>query len=257
MFTIVMIFIVIFQSLGNDMIMYKYNIFRSLYKSYFREMNNLFEVDNYKNFKIYHKIVDNNKPFIFYFAPILVPRRMEKILKSDCNLIQIHSNDIFLKPVNQKKKYLEVFDYFTSKYNINDNIHIFGMCSFTDLSCYIVHKRANKVKSLIIDSPMDNYRKAINNIRSIHWINMFFKDDYTFDKNFNIPVDVLLIQYEGETICTIKDSIIKAKKLKNENNNVYLYTVKTLKNDIYEKIEHALSYYYEEYPKIINEWIYS
>lgn len=257
MFTLVMFIILIFQSLGNDFILYRMNFFRSLYKSYFRDMNNLFEVDNYKNFKIYHKIIDNNKPYIFYFAPIIVPKRMEKILDANCNLIQIHCNEITLKPLLQKKKYIEVFDYFTSKYNINDNIHIFGMCSFTDLSCYIVHKRSNKVKSLIIDSPMDSYRKAINNIRSIHWINMFFKDDYTLYKKYNIPVDVLLIQFEGETICTIEDSIEKSKKLKNNNNNVYLYIVKTLKTEITENTKHALSYHYEEYPKIINQWLYS
>jgi len=257
MFIIIMLFIVIFQSIGNDIILYRMNFFRSLYKNYYIDMNKLFEVDNYKNFKIYHKIIDSDKPFIFYFSPMVNPKRLEKIFESDCNIVQIQYKKLVLRPSTQKKKYIEAFDYFTSKYNISNNIHVFGVCSFTDLSCYIVHKRPDKIKSLILDSPMYNYRKTIKNIRSIHWINMFFKDDYTLYKKYNIPVDVLLIQFEGETICTIEDSIEKSKKLKNNNNNVYLYIVKTLKTEITENTKHALSYHYEEYPKIINQWLYS
>lgn len=246
--------VLLFHSLGNDIVVNKANYLKSLYKKEYKYVKENMNMIQFENYKILYKIVDKNKPYIFHFCPVLFVERIKKLVETDVNIIHIHSTNTFVRPKSLKNQYIKVFDFCLSNLNITKDIILLGVCSFTDICLYIAHKRNNIIKSIILESIMDRHIDTINNIKSIKWIKFLSKDEYTINKNFKITKDILVINYKEELICPIKDTLNKVKKLKNDNNNIYFFIPKKYPKD--KKIGHAEALLFEDYVDTIKKWIY-
>lgn len=253
-FLIIGLFIVLlFYNLGNDMVVNRSNFMKSLYKQEYKYVQENMDNIIYENYKIYYKIVDETKPFIFHFCPVLFVERIKKLKETDANIIQIHYNKTFVKPIVIKKQYLKAFDFCVENFKIKNNITLLGVCSFTDLCCYVAHKRKDKINKIILDSTMNTHLDTLNNMK-FKFIRFLAKDEYTINKKFNIPHDILVINYKEESICPIKDALKKVKKLKNDKNNIYFYITKKYPKK--EKLHHAEAFFFDDYVDIIKKWIY-
>jgi hypothetical protein len=251
--TIGLFIVLIFQSLGNDLVVNRSNFMKSYFKYDYDYVKENLKTIYFNNYKIVYKIIDKNKPFLFYFSPVLYAEKIKRFLEVECNFIQIHYNNTFVKPKIIKKQYLKAFDFCLDQFNITKNVVLLGICSFTDLSLYVAHKRINVIKNLILESTMNTLLDTVNHLKNIRYIKFLLKDEYTINKKFNITKDILLINYKEEFICPIKDSLNKVKKIKNENNNIYLYFPKKYPKD--KRIGHADAHYFEDYVDVLKKWI--
>jgi len=252
-FLIIAFFIILlFYNLGNDIIVNRTNYMKSLYKKEYKYVKEHMNYVKYENYKILYKIIDKTKPFIFHFCPVLFVERIKKLVETDCNVIHIYHNKTFVKPSAMKKQYLKAFDFCVEYFKIK-NIILLGVCSFTDLCCYVAHKRKDIINKIILESTMNTHLDTINNM-IFRFIKFLAKDEYTIDKKFNIPKDILVINYKEEKICQIKDTLMKIKKIKNNNNTIYFYIPKKYPKN--KKIKHAEAFLFEDYVDILKKWIH-
>lgn len=244
--------ILLFYNLGNDLVVNRSNFMKSLYKEEYKYVHENMNNIKYENYKIFYKIIDETKPFIFHFCPVLFVERVKKLVDTDANVIQIHYNNTFVKPNIIKKQYLKAFDFCVEHFKIK-NIVLLGVCSFTDLCCYVAHKRNDIVDKIILDATMNTHLDTLNHMK-FKFIRFLAKDEYTINKKFKITKDILFINYKEETICPIQDALKKFKKLKNDKNNIYLYITKKYPKK--EKLHHAEAFFFEDYVDILKKWIY-
>lgn len=251
---IALIIILTFHSLGGDLIINRSKIFKSLVKIEYKFVKENMNKFVYKNYNVYHKIIDETKPYIFIFSPVLFHKRTMNYL-GKFNVIEIHYKNSFIKPDMIKKNYLEAFDYTVKYFGITKNIVPIGVCCCTDISLYITHKRSNLVSCVILESAMNKYIQSVNNINAIKWIKFLAKDSYSIDKNFYIPKNILIINYEEEKICPMNQSFMKAQKLKNNDNNVYLFIPKILDKNNKSSLFHAEAFLFDDYIETIQKFI--
>jgi len=253
---IALIIILLFSSLGADLIINRSKLFKSLLKVEYQYVKENMQKLVYKNYNIYHKIIDKNKPYIFIFSPVLFYKRTMSYVDK-FNVIEIHYKNSFIKPNIIKKNYLEAFDYTVNYFGITKNIVPLGICCCTDISLYIAHKRSHLLSCVILESAMNKYIQSVDNIKEIKWIKFLAKDYYSINKNFYIPKNILIINYEEEKICPMNQSFMKAKKLKNDNNNVYLFIPKILDKSKKSSLFHAEAFLFDDYIGTTQKFIYS
>jgi len=237
---IILIIIIIISKMGVEMTFYVQNDSMKKFNTY-NIIDNIIMLYNIKN---------KDLAYVIYFNPVIDKKRFDK-LSEKYNVIQICNKNTYIK-YSLRKKILKAFDIITSNIE-NKNIHIYGLCSYTDIACYIAHKRPNIVKSLILDIPIDDFKYTLSEIPVFYWIKFFQKQDMNIKKHFDIKCKILILHYHKEKLCKLKYSLIKAQKL--NNNNIFLYNMKkpSIKDNIY--INHAQTYTYEDYLPILHKWI--
>jgi hypothetical protein len=226
--------------------------------AFYLQSNSLKKFDHiqlYQNIGMLYKIIDKNKPYIVYLNPVIDYDRFDHISKK-YNVIQLYNKNNYIKNY-MKKKILKAFDIIVSNIDIK-NIHIYGLCSYTDVACYIAHKRPDVVKSLILDIPIYKFKNTLSNLPIFDWIKHFQKDYIDIHKKFIIQCKILILFYEKESLCELKYSLLKAKDIynNNNNNNIYLYN---MKYPLYDHknifFNHAKTYLHDDYYTILGKWI--
>jgi len=239
---IILIVIILISSLGTELIFYVQNDSIEKFETHYI-------IDNVI---MLYNIKDKNLPYIIYFNPVIDKKRFDKISEK-YNVIQICNKNNYIK-YNLRKKILKAFDIISSNIE-NKNIHIYGLCSYTDIACYIAHKRPNVVKSLILDIPIHEFIYTLKNIPFFYWTKFFYQDVMKIDKKFDIKCNILILLYDKEQLCELKYSLMKAKLLHKDNKKIFLYNMKepTIKDNIY--LNHAQTYTHKDYFSILQKWI--
>jgi len=240
---IIFLLIIIFSSLGTELIFYVQN-------DSLKKFNTHYLIDNVI---MLYNIKDKNLPYLIYLNPVMDKNRFDKISEK-YNVIQLCNKNNYIK-YNLRKKILRAFDIITSNIE-NKNIHIYGLCSYTDIACYITHKRPNVVKSLILDIPIHDFIYTLKNVPLFYWTKFFYKDVMKINKKFDIKCNILILHYDKEQLCELKYSLMKAKLLHTNHKNIFLYIMKepTKKDNMF--LNHAQTYTYKDYLSILQKWIH-
>lgn len=241
LFIISLVIILLISGLGVEITFYVQN----------DSMNEYNHINILENIEIIYNDLNKDIPYIIYLNPVIDKNRFKK-LSEKYNIIQIYCKNGYIKNY-MRKKILKAFDIVISKLENKNNINIYGLCSYTDIACYIAHKRSSIIKSLILDIPIYEFKYTLSNIPIFYWTKHFFQDCIKIDKKFKIKCKILILHYNDEKLCELKYSLMKAKQL--NNNKIYLYNMKypLFNNDQF--LNHAKTFLHSDYLEILEKWI--